>query len=154
MPITPIPEKPPVKRARNAIDWTDTIDALQDDPGEWFKVDGPLASNKVNSREKSLAKFAEAAEVDIEVTHRNVDGAHWIYARTVDAKAAPKAPPLAAVTAPRQTTGAANGGNTPASAPSPIHDDGTHPHQCDTCGDTFRTNTRLRQHQANAHKAS
>ena len=27
-------------------------------------------------------------------------------------------------------------------------------HHCDTCGAEFRTNTRLRQHQANAHRAS
>lgn len=34
MPITPVPETPPMKIARNAIDWWATLDALADDPGE------------------------------------------------------------------------------------------------------------------------
>lgn len=145
MPITPVPEKPPVKRARNAIDWTEALDALTDNPGEWFKVDGPCKSNATQSRERSLTRFAEAAGVTVEVTHRTVDGAHWVYARTVEVQPEqapqPKPKPVAAVPDP------------PAKPPSP-NDDDTHAHQCDTCGDAFRTNTRLRQHQANAHKAS
>lgn len=146
MPITPVPETPPMKIARNAIDWRATLDALADDPGEWFKVDGPLTSNAVVGRERSLVKFAAAAGFEVEVTHRNVDGAHWIYARLIP-KPAPKPAP-APKAAPEQSD----------SAPVVRHptalDDATHEHQCDLCGDTFRTNTRLRQHQANAHKAS
>lgn len=83
MPITPVPEQPPMKVARNAIDWRPTLDALTSSPGEWFKVDGPLKSSAVAGREKSLAGFAAAADLEVEVTHRNVDGAHWIYARLV-----------------------------------------------------------------------
>lgn len=90
MPITPVPETPPMKLHRNAIDWRPTLDALVDAPGEWFKVDGPLKSNAVQNREKSLTKFAEANGFEVEVTHRNIDGAQWVYARLVpDAK--PKA---------------------------------------------------------------
>ena len=143
MPITPVPEQPPAKINRNAIDWRPTLDALADDTGEWFKVDGPLKSNSVPGREKSLARFAQANGFAVEVTHRNVDGAHWIYARLVpDApKAKPKAAPEVRNPAPVVRH------------PSALDDD-THEHACDLCGDTFRTNTRLRQHQANAHRAS
>lgn len=147
MPITPIPEQLPLKRPKNSIDWTDTLDALAGDPGEWFKVDGPLRGAAVHAREKSLARFAAGNNLEVEVTHRNVDGAHWIYARLVPAKTKPAPEP-----APK-----------PAARPvAPVPDppteafndpDSTHPHACDLCGDTFRTNTRLRQHQANAHKA-
>lgn len=145
MPITPVPEKPPVKRARNAIDWTEALDALTDNPGEWFKVDGPCKSNATQSRERSLTRFAEAAGVTVEVTHRTVDGAHWVYARTVEVQPEqapqPKPKPVAAVPDP------------PAKPPSPNGDFGGD-HKCDDCGAKFRTNSRLRQHQANAHKAS
>lgn len=144
MPITPVPETPPMKIARNAIDWRPTLDALADDPGEWFKVDGPLESNTVVGREKSLVKFADANGLGVEVTHRNVDGAQWVYARLVpDAK--PKASP-----APKPKP------ETREPAPVVRHPAtvGDYPYACDLCGDTFRTNTRLRQHQANAHKAS
>ena len=79
-----------------------------------------------------------------EVKSAAKDGQRWLYARTV-AKAAPKPAPTPE---PKPSPVAA------VPPPSPIHDDGTHAHQCDTCGDAFRTNTRLRQHQANAHKAS
>ena len=94
MPITPVPETPPMKIARNAIDWRPVLDALAANPGEWFKVDGPLKSNAVPGREKSLVKFAEANGLVVEVTHRNVDGAQWVYARLVpDAKPKPKPAP-------------------------------------------------------------
>lgn len=133
MPITPVPETPPMKIALNAIDWRATLDALADDPGEWFKVDGPLKTSTVQGREKSLVKFATANGFEVEVTHRKVDGVQWIYARLVPER------PVAVVPDPPR---------------SPALDDAPHEHQCDLCGDTFRTNTRLRQHQANAHKAS
>lgn len=150
MPITPVPETPPMKVARNAIDWRPTLDALADDPGAWFKVDGPLKSNTVQGREKSLASFATANGLVVEVTHRNVDGGHWIYARLVpEAKPKPKPKPAPALRAE------ASGVDLEPVVPHPTAlDDDTHEHQCDLCGDTFRTNTRLRQHQANAHKAS
>ena len=41
----------------------------------------------------------------------------------------------------------------PAKPPSPAGDFGGDL-ECDDCDAKFRTNTRLRQHQANAHKAS
>lgn len=146
MPITPVPEKPPVKRSRNSIDWTEALDALTDNPGEWFKVDGPCKSNATQGRERSLTRFAAAQGVTVEVTHRGVGGEQWIYARITDNHAeaeppAPKPKPVAAVPDP------------PAKPPSPNGDFGGD-HECDTCDAKFRTNTRLRQHQANAHKAS
>ncbi len=145
MPITPVPEKPPVKRSKNAIDWTEALAALTAQPGEWFKVDGPCKSNATQSRERSLTRFAEAAGVTVEVTHRTVDGAHWVYARTVEVQPEqapqPKPKPVAAVPDP------------PAKPPSPNGDFGGD-HKCDDCDAKFRTNSRLRQHQANAHKAS
>ncbi len=148
MPITPVFEQPPVNpRGQTGIDWTDTLATLVEHPGEWARVDGPFTkTGNTSARLKSLKAWAAKDEVEVEVVSRQVPGGdRWIYARTVPAKAAAKpAPaPSTAETMP-----------TPIAAPSPIHDDGTHTHQCDTCGDTFRTNTRLRQHQANAHKAS
>lgn len=142
MPITPVFEQPPVNpRGATGIDWTDTLDALATKPGEWARVDGPWDITKTGAasgRVKSLRKWGEAAGVEVEVKSAAKDGQRWLYARTVPkAKPAPAPAHVAAVP-----------------PPSPIHDDGTHPHQCDTCGDTFRTNTRLRQHQANAHRAS
>lgn len=142
MPITPVFEQPPVPRPRNAIDWTEVIDALVEKPGEWARVDGPfgVSSGSCTGREKSLARFAVAAEVNVEIVHRTIDGAQWIYARTRPGKPAkvdqPAPKPVAAVPdhAPRTEFGG--------------------DHDCSTCGATFRTNTRLRQHQANAHKAS
>lgn len=131
MPITPVPETPPMKIARNAIDWRPTLAALADDTGEWFKVDGPLKSSAVSGREKSLKSFAEVNGFEVEVTHRNVDGAQWVYARLApDAKPTP---------APKVAPGQSD--------PAPVV---RHP----ATRDTFRTNIRLRQHQANAHKAS
>lgn len=148
MPITPVPETPPMKIARNAIDWRPTLDALADDVGEWFKVDGPLKSSAVAGREKSLASFATANGLGVEVTHRNVDGAQWIYARLVpDAKPKPKP-------APALRAEAAGVDLEPVVRHPAALDDAPREHQCDLCGDTFRTNIRLRQHQANAHKAS
>lgn len=148
MPITPVPETPPMKVARNAIDWRATLDALADDVGEWFKVDGPLTSRVVAGREKSLVKFATANGLVVEVTHRSVDGDQWIYARLVpDAKPKPKP-------APALRAEAAGVDLEPVVRHPTALDDDTHEHACDLCGDTFRTNTRLRQHQANAHKAS
>lgn len=145
MPITPVFEQPPVARHSRQLDWTEQLDALVAHPGEWAKVDGPFTNTgSMSARTKSLRSFAEQAEVRVETRTAKVGAASWLYARTV-AKAAPKpAPaPSTAETMP-----------TPIAAPSPIHDDGTRTHQCDTCGDSFHTNTRLRQHQANAHKAS
>jgi hypothetical protein len=141
VPITPVFEQPPVNpRGQTGIDWTDTLAALVEHPGEWARVDGPFTkSGNTSARLKSLKAWAAKDEVEVEVVSRQVlGGDRWLYARTV-AKAAPAPTPAPAAAVP---------------PPSPIHDDGTHTHQCDTCGDTFRTNTRLRQHQANAHKAS
>lgn len=148
MPITPIFEQPPVNpRGATGIDWSEVIDALTANPGEWARVDGPFDPTKpgtTSARVKSLTKWGTAAGVTLEVKSAAKDGQRWLYARTV-AKAAPKPAPAPA---PKPSPVAA------VPPPSPIHDDGTHAHQCDTCGDAFRTNTRLRQHQANAHKAS
>ena len=148
MPITPVHETPPMKIARNAIDWRPTLDALVDDPGQWFKVDGPLKTSAVSGREASLTKFAETNGFQVEVTHRNVDGGQWLYARLVpDAK--PQAKPDPAPKADRPVAAVPDPPKSPAM--DDLDDDAL---TCDICGDRFRTNTRLRQHQANAHKAS
>jgi len=153
VPITPVFEQPPVNpRGATGIDWSEVIDALTAQPGEWARVDGPFDPAKTGAtsgRVKSLQKWGTTAGVTLEVKSAAKDGQRWLYARTV-AKPAPKVDWKAA--AEKAEAKKAPVATVP--APSPIHDDGTHAHQCDTCGDAFRTNLRLRQHQANAHKAS
>ena len=152
MPITPVFEQPPVARFGPQLDWTEQVEALKAHPGEWAKVDGPFpdkkGGGKSSGRAKSITSFAKRVGVEVEVKTAKTPQGRWVYARTVT-KAAPKpAPtPTAASTSPTRPVATI-------AAPSPIHDDGTHTHQCPDCGDSFRTNTRLRQHQANAHKAS
>lgn len=141
MPITPVRENPPPKFTRNSIDWTAALTALTDDPGVWYKIDGPLKSQTRPGRQASFVKFAEVNECRVEAVHRNDGGEQWIYARVaVDVPAAPKT----ASTAPPS----------PPSKPPSRNGDFGGTHECDGCGEQFRTNTRLRQHQANAHKAS
>lgn len=146
MPITPVFEQPPVNpRGQKGIDWQPTLDALAEKPGEWARVDGPWPIDKtgvVSSRLKSLRGWAKKVDLEVEVISTAKDGQRWIYARTVT-KAAEKAAP------------------TPAPKPVAAVPDVTTPrtefggdHDCPTCDATFRTNIRLRQHQANAHKAS
>lgn len=155
MPITPVFEQPPVNPVGpRGIDWTEVLDALAANPGEWARVDGPWVKTKTgtgSSRGKSLARFAERAGQRVETKLAKKDGEQWLYARLVDEDqteqppkpAAPKADPKPVAVVP----------DPPAKPPSPAGDFGGD-HECDDCDAKFRTNTRLRQHQANAHKAS
>lgn len=144
MPITPVfVERPPTKITRNAIDWTEVLDALTERPGAWARVDGPLKKQTADGRKKSLTRHATAAGITLEIVARTEDGALWVYARNrrrAPAPAPAKKPAVAAVPDPP--------------APNAGGDSGDGDHNCDTCGAGFRTNTRLRQHQANAHRAS
>ncbi len=148
MPITPVFEQPPVNpRGPGGLDWTEVIDALAEHPGEWARVDGPYSGTGVASgRVKSIVKFAERAECTVEAKTAKREGEQWLYARLVPAKAAPKA--RLNETTPKPVADA------PDPAPSVPRTEFGGTHDCDTCGATFRTNIRLRQHQANAHKAS
>lgn len=151
MPITPVfVDRPPAKISRNAIDWTEVLDALTERPGAWARVDGPLKKQTTDGRKKSLARHATAAGIALEIVDRAEAGALWVYARTVD-EATPKPAPTPA-TAPAKKPAVAAVPNPP--APNADGDFGGGDHHCDTCGAEFRTNTRLRQHQANAHRAS
>lgn len=156
MPITPVFEQPPVTARRTGgIDWTEVLAALTEHPDEWARVDGPFPNDKkghsnAGNHGKSLRTWADRADTQVETRKAVKDDEVWVYARTVD-DAAPtpapaptpaKKPPVAAVPNPNPATPNAGGD----------FDGGDH--HCDTCGAEFRTNTRLRQHQANAHRAS
>lgn len=155
MPITPVFEQPPVTRHTRQIDWQPTLDALAERPGEWAKVDGPFKAKtgSAAARSKSLKKFADLAGVDVDVTHRKVGDEQWLYARlVVEDQAEPEQPE--AKTAEVRRLGSPTRA-VPDPPRSPAMDDlGDDALTCDICGDRFRTNVRLRQHQANAHKAS
>lgn len=153
MPITPVFEQPPVNpRGATGIDWTDTLDALATKPGEWARVDGPFTRSGFGSgRVKSITKFAVRAGLNVEARLAKKDGEQWLYARVLTAgveqpatkpQPAAKAKPVVAVPDPA-----------PTKPPSPNGDFGGDL-ECDDCDAKFRTNTRLRQHQTNAHKAS
>ena len=151
MPITPVFEQPPVNpRGPAGIDWTDTIAALVERPGEWARVDGPWplkATGAASSRMKSLRKWGQRVEVAVEARTAVKDGERWMYARVVaETKPEPKAK--------KDRPDSASGNVAPMRTPEAPRTEFGGDHDCDECGATFRTNTRLRQHQANAHKAS
>ena len=167
MPITPVFEQPPAVARTKGIDWTDTIAALVEHPGEWAKVDGPFPDDK-SGRSKalnhgaSLRRFAARAGHTIETQRGSKDGEAWLYARLVaedQAADEPEQPegkaahPAASTTSPTKKTRPVAAVPDPPKSPAldVLGDDAL---TCDICGDRFRTNTRLRQHQANAHKAS
>lgn len=161
MPITPVFEQPPVQRHNTRqIDWQPTLDALAERPGEWAKVDGPFKAKtgSAAARSKSLKKFADLAGVDVDVTHRKVGDEQWLYARlVVEDQAEPEQPEAKAAHPAAGTAGKKDRpvAVVPDPPRSPAMDDlGDDALTCDECGDKFRTNIRLRQHQANAHKAS
>lgn len=149
MPITPVFEQPPEAPRTNGIDWTDVLPAIAGRPDEWARVDGPFPDDKkghsnAGNHGKSLRTWAARADIAVETRKAVKDGEVWVYARTIEEPAtAPtpaKKPAVAAVPGPP--------------APNAGGDFGGGDHHCDTCGAEFRTNTRLRQHQANAHRAS
>lgn len=165
MPITPVHEQPPVTQSRNGIDWTEQLAALVDQPGEWFKVDGPFGHDKndtsiINSHRTSLRKFGEKRGHDIEIACPKVPGDRWLYARLVVEDQAEPEPEQPEAKAAHSAAGTAGKKDRPVAVVpdpprSPAMDDlGDDALTCDECGDKFRTNVRLRQHQANAHKAS
>lgn len=166
MPITPVHEQPPVAQWRNGIDWTEQLAALVDQPGEWFKVDGPFGhakneTGRIISHRTSLRKFGEKRGHDLEITCPKVPGDRWLYARlVVEDQAEPEQPEAKAAHPAANATSPTKKDRPVAAVPDPPkpsaldESDETHPHHCDECGDRFRTNTRLRQHQAAAHKAS
>lgn len=153
MPITPVFEQPPVARHARQIDWQLVLDALATRPGDWAKVDGPFPNDNTGSitgRGKSLRKFAENADVTVETRTARTGDETWLYARTIEEAATKPAPSPGTAPAKKPTVAAVP--NPP--APNADGDFGGGDHHCDTCGAEFRTNTRLRQHQANAHRAS
>lgn len=165
MPITPVHEQPPVTQSRNGIDWTEQLAALVDQPGEWFKVDGPFGhakneTGRIISHRTSLRKFGEKRGHDLEITCPKVPGDRWLYARlVVEDQAEPEQPEAKAAHPAANATSPTKKDRPVAAVPdppkSPAMDDlGDDALTCDICGDRFRTNVRLRQHQANAHKAS
>lgn len=151
MPITPVFETPPVTAHTKGIDWTEVLASLVEHPDEWARVDGPFPNDKrgrsnASNHIRSLHTWATRADTAVETRKAVKDGEVWVYARTITAAepvkpAAGKASPIAAVPDPKPAT------------PNPAGEDGGDL-ECDTCGAGFRTNTRLRQHQANAHRAS
>lgn len=155
MPITPVFEQPPAPVHTKGIDWTATVAALVEHPGEWAKVDGPFPDDKkgranLGNHGQSLRKFGARGGHTIETQRGLRDGQNWIYARLVpDAKPKAQAKPEPAPKAERPVAVVPDPPRSPAM--DDLDDDAL---TCDLCGDRFRTNTRLRQHQANAHKAS